>query len=1053
MKMAYGFSQNTPTGLPTPLIKEIVLHPTDIHASPELPNRQPWAHARKHKQRITVRVMVPVPEQLDGDHNYPLNLYIRVLKSAPLIEAMRNQFRKANLTNFITSYSPNRRPDETVVSFAPGIREGNYLSWDRRAKIKYFFHDLEVPLEVNHLGLGGIGSLRNVALVLAVYSANSKPLRSGMMERFSHSSDPESNFKLGEILLQDIVVKSQIPLEAYYYTLNESVPGYGNQGDVWPGPVHGTEDEDGRLTIMVGDEHVVREYPTCTRASCANYKIKDLSFLSPESARYIPKLFVGVPRQKIDSPTDPPPELSSYFTSPAYSRQTGGASTAFLTFDYGAYLTETLDLSPLLNNIDSLLSCGDLNGIRVYRFRRSHQHESTFLTAGTDGPDPQCESPSAELVSNVQIVHTGPGPGRLGIFISDLGMASMPSGLYGYRIEMDIIDNSRRAVSEIIDKLTLELRTYENFLTRFDGRGKRSLGNYSFWRGNVKRLEQLSNHKRLIDLLLASIKFFGTRNPMLANFKNELLSLSSPYSATPETLLMFKELVADYLNCLINVLDENVQNADRVRDINSKIFGASYSIDERLSYEVPKAYYNHSHNGRELGFDYFGSTYTEASSTDPLPLGPLQSVPSILSSEGLLRVSHDNLIARLTIEQNKYRVADINSLSLNKFGFLSPLVMRTPQDSIPVVPTSGTRDQFLPFDMSLSILEANKVEISPVKDFGGSVRKKKNLDYFRSNLLGELGVSVKPKKVSLRQIAGTTPNQAINFIDSALYFSTGSLFTQSDEKNVQVRTGSTETLIDQAVNEERDMLNLPVVKYLLQQQAQEYVSNVYITKQDLIRGSFPYVQLTHNSGAMDNLNIFEKNVDWNSFAAIEYVSGFNHSGGPNWSVLNRSIFNRSKTQNTTLLCRLRRLPSVFNVSNAFDLPIYNELFLLGTGGTPFRGTAPLRQDPAEPHRYVAQYSKYITEVQNLKGVFVMERKGIFSEWLSSPSTLLAAPISQNLHPHRTPRAKLPPPRRGNTGSSAIPRIPAPGQPEPSGPSSPGGSGGRGGRGGRGTGGY
>ena len=954
LTMASGFSQGD---LPVPLIKEVVIHPAQLIA-PE---------GGFTTQKITARFMIPLEH---GRHYAPLTLYTRTLRSKRRINGMRSTFAVRNISTQIASFSGTNTGELHLVALDDmAVNKDNYFSSNVEMSKKYYFKyvdvDFQVPIENGRLDL-----IKNLAIVATVFSSTSKPLVSGIMGQFSAYTDPTSHLKVGEIIIQDVLNNSAVPLKSNYFTLSETVSGYGNEGDIWPGPVHKQGSH-----YMVGTSHnPSQQHPRCEKHTCANHKIKDLRFLDPNSHSYLARLFVG----ETDEPGAPQPTEESprqYFSEPHYSRQADGGAVTFVGFNFLLYLRDNLEFSALIPQSHMLLSCGSIATAKAYRFPRPQQDLSSDLTPGRAAPSTQCAAHEEVLVRN-GISFYEERPGILGMLIADPDVGQESAGLYGYRIEIEIIDNSRAAILHIIKKLTRDLNIYKNFIAKFNEHSNGSLGNYSYFRSNIEAIKAASNHEKLINLLLSSIKFFSVSGK-LGSLKKNLLSMTSPYSATVESIYAFKELVEDYINTLDNLVTENIQNGIQTNDIKSKIFTSRPIRLAKVSYEIPKAYYNHSHRGRKVGLDYFGTSYSVETGTESaLPYSIGVSVPT--AGTDLMVVGPDAFIDRLNLEKSKYRVPDLNSLALNKYGFLSPLIVRTPQDSI------GTTTK-LNFSSSLSVLEANDVAVSSIRDFGASIRQPRSINYLRGNLLSQQGLSIKPKKVSISQLAATTPNQTLSCIgiDSALYFSTGSLFINSDERDVQRLSGSTQTLVSQAVNEQKALLGLPVINYILQQKAQQYLDKVEVVNPGLIKGSFAYNQLMSNTGSMSGQNIFEKNLNWNSFVVVEYMD--KNFMNPTWSVLTQATFNLAKQKNNSLLCRLRRLPTVFNVPNAFELPIYNHLFILGSSATPFSPAAGIYDKPTDTHSYVSRYSENISEVKNLNEDSIVNSADIYSEYMTSTS--------------------------------------------------------------------
>ena len=958
LTMASGFSQGD---LPVPLIKEVVIHPANKIAP----------KGSFTTQKITARFMIPLEF---GRHYAPLTLYTRTLGSKSRINGMRSAFAVGNISTQIASFSGTNTGEMHLIALDDmSVNKDNYFSSNVKMSTKYYFKyvdvDFQVPIKDGRLDL-----IHDLAIVATVFSSMSKPLVTGIMSKFSAQQDPTSRLKIGEVIIQDVLTNRAVPRESNYFILSETVAGYGNKGEIWPGPVHKNGSD-----YMVGTTHDPgHHHPKCEKQTCANYKIKDLRFLDPNSHSYMARIFVGQTDEVSANDAPRPTKESSrqYFSEPQYSRQSGGSAVTFVSFNLLSYLQDHLEFSALIPKPQMSLSCGSIATAKVYRFPRAQQDLSSDLTPGKTGPSTQCASHEEVLVSDAISFYEGRTPGVLGMFIADPEVGQESAGLYGYRIEIEIIDNSRALILYIIKKLTRSLDVYKNFIAKFNEHSNRSLGNYSYFRSNIESIKAASNHKKLINLLLSSIKFFSAGGN-LGSLKKNLLSMTSPYSATVESIYAFKELVEDYINTLANLVTENIQNGIQTSDIKSKMFTSRPNRITKVSYEIPKAYYNHSHQGREMGLDYFGTSYSVETGTEAAPPYSIGvSVPT--AGTNLMIVGPDAFIDRLNLEKSKYRVPDLNSLALNKYGFLSPLIVRTPQDSI------GTTTN-LNFSSSLSVLEANEVAVSSLRDFGASIRQPRSINYLRGNLLSQQGLSIKPKKVSISQLAATTPNQTLSCvgIDSALYFSTGSLFINSDERDVQRLSGSTQTLVSQTVNEQKALLGLPVINYILQQKAQQYLDKVEVVSPGLIKGSFAYNQLMSNTGSMSGQNIFEKNLNWNSFVVVEYMD--KNFMNPTWSVLTQATFNLAKQKNNSLLCRLRRLPTVFNVPNAFELPIYNHLFILGSNATPFSRAVGIYENPTATHSYVSRYSENLNEVKNLNEDSIVNPADIYSEYMTSTS--------------------------------------------------------------------
>jgi len=978
--VAQGFSSR---GVPTPLVKEVVIHPTL--------QKDSGSKYCLLTGYIQVPILGPAPlsRRDESLEQKPLSLWVKAVSSKSIINSFRGSRGKQFLNTSIANAHHKFIMSQQIIPVNTyRINKNNYLSYNPSTKKHLYFEDIKFEVRVRCPN-GQLSKLKHLSLVCVVFS-NFGSLHNATPTHLHKLKDnPLGRLDSGAPMIVNIINNRRVPLRSSYYVLRETLEGWGEKGDIWPGAVHKHQG-----WYMAGSSHSNTKHPRLRKITTANYKVKDLRFLDPQFSGQMNGFSVSQrssPARAI-GPTSLGAEekvaaygIEKYFSSPHYSRQSDGSALAFLNFDFMSYIKDHLEFKWIIKSEDSITSCGEILDLRVHRYRVTNTDLSSPLTPGhATTPPPPCSERLLLPIETISYVPTT-NPGTVGILIEDSKMSAEPEGLYGYRIEIDVIDNSRKAIQHLADKVAKEFRKFENFLTVVNERStKGSWGNNSYVKKHAQSLEDNSNYKQLVNLVIASLRFLFFRgSPVI--LKNNLLSMASPYSATLDSMYMFRDLIANYLYSLKRLVEEPIElNSERPFNNDSKIFSKEITKTNTIVFEIGEAYQNFSQEGRRVGFDYFGSTWSLEDTKDVLPLqltAPLPGAP-------LLIVSFDAFVDRIVTESKKYVDFQRNDLALNKYGFLSPLVVRTPYKSL-------VTQKNMSLDSSLDILYAKRNAVSSIEDYPGTPQNRPTTNYYKRGLLGLEGVTYKPKKISLRELVKTTPNKTLNYIDSVSYFSSGSVFVNMDEISAVEASisGSKTTQFAMATAARQSGLQLKkrVVSYLLQELAQDYIENIELKNSNLIKGSFAYNQMVTNPKSVENLNIFEKSINWNSLVEVQYFVGSPspNSKTPEWQTLTQSQFKRMRARGGSVLCRLKRLPSIFNVKNSFDLPIYNHLFILGPS-IPIE--APLWMVPssrtAEP-RYITTFAQTIHQVRSLNQKSAQSiGTPVYSEYLMSRESVL-----------------------------------------------------------------
>ena len=82
-------------------------------------------------------------------------------------------------------------------------------------------------------------------------------------------------------------------------------------------------------------------------------------------------------------------------------------------------------------------------------------------------------------------------------------MKKMSKGTYSYRIEMDIVCNSRGVIEHIISDLTEKLEYFDQYYSYFMATGKKGIDMNKYLKSNVKLFQVYkSAYTNMIDIFL-----------------------------------------------------------------------------------------------------------------------------------------------------------------------------------------------------------------------------------------------------------------------------------------------------------------------------------------------------------------------------------------------------------------------------------------------------------------------------------------------------------------------------------------------------------------------
>ena len=774
----------------------------------------------------------------------------------------------------------------------------------------------------------------------------------------------------GRPILEKVIKQGSVSRQSAVFKMTNTVAGYGQEGDVWVGPVH----LHPRNGLMAEAQHVNRPHPGLSMVMLPNQKIKD----------YRIKLVNNLISSRRQSE-----ETRDYLTKVYYSRSKDGSVKIHTTFNLLNYVRDNAQLSHLFGSDEGLLSTAELLDIKVYRSFVGKTNYGNYLTPDKIS-DTACvdQSLSKRLVGtlsdgDVQIIAPNPtsiNNNFLPLLIVDNQIANETEGLYHYDIEIEMNDNSAKVLSDLADQLKntlVEAQYYDLKVNNYDKKVK----DYDF--NTLARERQLktdNSWKKSLELYILILRFMFDRSvgkiPTNLIARN-MLAFANPYSVTSESLSEFNNI----LNGFIEIVDKNIQkstgNIHKDKNFNSKIAGSSPLVKKlKFVSNIKENYANQL--TKNNGFDYFGEFIAS-------------------SNAGLGQISFRQYELRIDKEVQKYDVPSPNQIGVNKYGFLSPRFIST--DTISIEAAKN-----IDFNQSLDLLSANENKSTMSKNFKANptieTAKFDSMDF----LLGQSGLQFEPKVTSLKKIRNSVPGKTAEVVDSANYLSDSSPFIKTGRDARTAASGSELIKFKNDIRENTKFADNPLLKGLIEAKSTSF-KVVEASDAELISDSLAANQLQSDPESMQELNSLEQNINFNSVVRVEYSTG----NGDQWLPLNNQSYQTIKNTSGAIVCRISQQNKVLNVENKFHLEGYDQLFILGDTTEQAANSRPTSDQLIDSIK--KDVRKLFTETLNYKSA----GGGVMSEYLSSPVTSGELSVSRRAQSRRRSIAA---PRRRTGGSTS-----------------------------------
>ena len=894
------------TNLPVPLIREIRIIPID----------QEQEQIKQFSFVVDVVISTRNP-----NYDSAFNLNVSAIMS-------RKNETFIDRPQVLMSYAKSSSPFVKNIKIDNLIKNTSTQYYNKNSDSTLYSKVISVPFSLE--SVNDINYLSILCFTNSISKRSDSNVPFNMESQLADTSRP---------VLEKVIQRGTISRQSVVYKMIDTVAGYGQEGDVWAGPVH-MHPGNG---LMAEAQHIDKPHPRLSMVMLPNQKIKD----------YRTKLvnnFIKSQRR---------PEVSgNYLSKVYYSRSKDGSVKIHTTFNLLDYVRDNAQLSHLFGSDESLLSTAKLLDIKVYRTTVGKTNYGNHLTPDKIS-DTACidESLSKRLVGTlsdgaVQVITPNPtsiNNNFLSLLIDDSQIVDEKEGLYHYDIEIEMNDNSAKVLSDLTSQLKdtlVEAQHYDLKVNNYDKKVK----DYDF--NTFVRERQLktdNSWKRSLELYISILRFMFGRSvgdTAVSLVARRMLAFVNPYSVTPESLSEFNSILNDF----IQIVDKSIQkystgNIHKSKNFNSKIAGSSPLVKKlKFVSDIKENYENKLTINN--GFDYLGEFISP-------------------STRGLGQISFRQYELRIDKEVQKYNVPSPNQAGVNKYGFLSPRFVSTNTISIETAKNIN-------FDQSLDLLSANENKSTMSKNFkanpGIETAKFDSMDF----LLGQSGLQFEPKLTSLKKIRNSIPGKTAEIIDSSEYLSDSSPFVKTGRDARTAVSGSELIKFKNDVRESTKFADNPLLKGLVEAKATSFKA-VKASDIELISGSLAATQLQNAPESIQELNSLEQNINFNSVVRVEYSTG----NGDQWLPLNNQSYQTIKNTSAAIVCRVSQQNKVLNVENKFHLEGYDQLFILGDTTEQAANSRPTSDQLIDSIK--KDVKKLFTETLNYKSA----GGGVMSEYLSS----------------------------------------------------------------------
>ena len=522
-----------------------------------------------------------------------------------------------------------------------------------------------------------------------------------------------------------------------------------------------------------------------------------------------------------------------------------------------------------------------IDDVRVYRKRVNAAGTGNTLTPSAPSYCGLQENNDyiqiASLGNGVEAVSTTFSTDEiLAMTFVDTEAARFNAGVLQYKVEIVATDLTIEAMANIQERLTSAASKV--LPTKIDG-----------W-------------AELIDEYLTDVQFIwgatATQVFSLYTWKKNLLALVAPANNNQTDRKRVLETIQATISLINNTLYPGVAISDNPFNVRSKINNATREpVIRTITVLETKHVLTERQN---VGLDYLDGIVSRTTSATPA-------------------VSYANIISRADSEITKYSVTNPDSVSSNKYGYLSPASVNLGEANLPTVTLELEQDEFLPLLVG-TVSDSGKIASINRNSTAGN----------RRDILQRAGIGLTTIGANLLDLA-QNPDKVIPVTaDASLYLSTDSPFNKDGATSRSNISGS-EVSIVQATTAQERVLNSTVAERLVGASVLSFQAPVLANK-STITGSMALKRATQVQDTNSRLNGISNTINFNSLVRIEYLQSYDEAlrvRKPLWKQLDASIFKKIQSSGGAVLCRLVRITNTLNGSSLINLEPLGSLFIIG----------------------------------------------------------------------------------------------------------------------------
>ena len=760
----------------------------------------------------------------------------------------------------------------------------------------------------------------------------------------AYASDPQSlsqsavdrkiiAMKMSAPAVEVIMDRGEAPLTATAFMLEKDMEGYGKRGDVWGGPLHFGPGGG----IMAGAEHKEEEHPILKPQPVSNQKIQDLRFLNDIAKLQFTasnnKSQVLSPRERKNLETAAKiVKVPSKVSDCSYSRTKDNKLKIAFAIDYDRLVKENTRLGYFIQNPTTLAGCFQIENIRLYRTRVLPNIQPNELTPGKINICGGSASMSPEKLvgslkdGTIQLVSFAGNTASVRNFIStDEEMAHQHHGDFEYKVAIDMVDSSTTAAAAISAKLSKELAEYNKFLAAADSMGEKGFNIKERLKRDKEFLKGLNKEwESLINCYMTAVKFFfgSTAFGKLSSvaWRKNLIAMVNPSNGDVLSMKRVSEIVSQFnTNLRMMFAPPSTPTSATAFSVRSRM-GSQSNVRRKVQLEhVFRSNYSRR-TSAATGTDYLDNTLVAA------------------DGAAYTRMTYDNYLARVNNELKKYDVPRPNDPGINKFGFLSPARLFSGGS---VVETSTAK---LVQDVANGILNAS---LAPDPNSDAFVPGNSSDKIYKeqvNSILGFSDIAMVPNTMPLADIVSAPEPISQVTIMSSFFLPTGPIGTSFNKDSLGASTAASGSNINTMMIRRPRTMQIGrsrAASFFVNRKASGFKPTPVFRATPNIQGSIAAEAAVQAPSNTELNSSFGNSVNFNSIVEVQYFDGYTVSNGvvnlnaPVWRTMTKTVYEKSRQEKLTLLCRILLTTKSMQMKNLYALPEYDNLFILGdTTSTP-----------------------------------------------------------------------------------------------------------------------